>query len=121
MQHGAAAANGGLPRYVVNQLARKYDLAHMTVVILGVAFKGDSDDRRASLSYKLKRILKFHAKRVLTSDPYAKDDVDLVPQEDALAEADLVIIGAPHATYARLDIPVPVADVWNLLGRGSTV
>lgn len=118
---GAAAANEGLPLYVVNQLARKYDLAHMTVAILGMAFKADSDDRRASLSYKLKRILKFHAKRVLTSDPYVKDDDDLVSQEEALAQADLVIIGAPHATYANLDISVPIADVWNLLKRGSTV
>lgn len=118
---GAAAANEGLPLYVINQLASKYDLAHMTVAILGMAFKGDSDDRRASLSYKLKRILKFHAQRVLTSDPYVKDDDELVSQEAALAQADLVIIGAPHAAYADLEISVPVADVWDLLKRGSTV
>ena len=33
----------------------------MTVGILGMAFKGESDDIRSSLSYKLKRILRFKA------------------------------------------------------------
>ena len=33
----------------------------MTVGILGMAFKAESDDTRSSLSYKLKRLLRFRA------------------------------------------------------------
>ena len=35
----------------------------MTVGILGMAFKGESDDNRSSLSYKLKRVLNVRARR----------------------------------------------------------
>ena len=35
----------------------------MTVGILGMAFKGESDDTRSSLSYKLRRVLKVRCRR----------------------------------------------------------
>ena len=66
--------NEGLPLYLVSRLAARYDLDSMTVGILGMAFKGESDDNRSSLSYKLKRVLKVRAKKVLTTDPYVTVD-----------------------------------------------
>ncbi len=35
----------------------------MTVGILGMAFKAESDDIRSSLSYKLKRLLQLQGRR----------------------------------------------------------
>jgi len=93
----------------------------MTVGILGMAFKGESDDIRSSLSYKLKRILEFHAGNVLCTDPYVSVDPQLVPLQDVLDQADVLIIGAPHGAYRELDPQVPVVDVWNLLGKGTRV
>ena len=61
--HSAMLVNEGLPLYLVTQLEQSYDLADLTVGILGMAFKGESDDIRSSLSYKLKRILEFRAAR----------------------------------------------------------
>ena len=61
--------NEGLPLYVVSRLEQQYDLSSLTVGILGMSFKAESDDIRSSLSYKLKRILRFKAKSVLTHDP----------------------------------------------------
>jgi len=119
--HSAMLINEGLPLYLVSHLEKKYDLSHLTVGILGMAFKSESDDIRSSLSYKLKRILEFRAKRVLTTDPYVTVDDSLVPLETVLAESDLLIMAAPHKVYADLDTDLPVADVWNFLGRGSAV
>jgi UDP-N-acetyl-D-mannosaminuronic acid dehydrogenase len=119
--HTAMAINEGLPLYVVHRLEQRYDLASMTVGVLGMAFKGGSDDIRSSLSYKLKRILAFKADRVLCTDPYVTVDPGLVPLADVLSGSDLLIIGAPHPEYRDLVTDKPVADIWNILGTGVRI
>ncbi|MCB2411620.1 nucleotide sugar dehydrogenase [Demequina sp. TTPB684] len=121
--HSAMLVNEGLPLYVVSQLEKRYDLSQLTVGILGMAFKGGSDDIRSSLSYKLRRVLKFKAKAVLCTDPHVTEDTDptLIPLEDVIAKADILIIATPHTEYRGLVIDKPVADVWNLLGNGVVV
>jgi len=119
--HTAMAINEGLPLYLVARLEQRFDLGSMTVGILGMAFKGGSDDVRSSLSYKLKRLLAFKADRVLCTDPYVTTDPDLTPLDEVLAQADLLIIAAPHPEYAALETGKPVADVWNVLGKGVVV
>jgi UDP-N-acetyl-D-mannosaminuronic acid dehydrogenase len=113
--------NEGLPLYLVSRLAARYDLDSMTVGILGMAFKGESDDNRSSLSYKLKRVLNVRAKHVLTTDPYVTVDDSLAPLDQVLDRSDLIVIGAPHSTYADLVIDQPVVDIWNLRGDGVVV
>lgn len=119
--HAAMTVNEGLPLYIVSRMEREADLKELTVGILGMAFKGESDDIRSSLSYKLKRILRYKAKRVVTTDPLVTVDPELLPLEEVLSEADLLVIGAPHKTYAELRPAQPVVDIWNLLGQGVVV
>src|SRR6516162_293117 len=119
--HTAMAINEGLPLYLVARLEQRFDLSAMTVGVLGMAFKGGSDDIRASLSYKLKRVLAFKAEQVLCTDPYVTTDPDLRPLDDVLSEADLLIIAAPHPEYADLKTTKPIADIWNVLGKGVVV
>ena len=116
--HSAMLVNEGLPDYLVKRIEARHDLSSMTVAILGMAFKAESDDRRSSLSYRLKRVLRFRAAQVLTTDPYVRDDPELLPLDEVLAAADLVVIGAPHEEYANCDRGA-VVDVWNLLGGGT--
>ena len=113
--------NEGLPLYLVSRMAARYPLDTMTVGILGMAFKGESDDTRSSLSYKLRRVLKVRAADVLATDPFVTDDPSLCTLEDVLARADLVVIGAPHDLYAKTEIDQPVVDVWNIRGGGVLV
>jgi UDP-N-acetyl-D-mannosaminuronic acid dehydrogenase len=119
--HSAMMVNEGLPLYLVSRFERDHDLANMTVGVLGMAFKGESDDIRSSLSYKLRRILRFKARNVLCTDPYVTNDGSLVPLETVLADADLLIIGAPHKIYADIATDTPVVDIWGMLGQGVRV
>jgi UDP-N-acetyl-D-mannosaminuronic acid dehydrogenase len=119
--HTAMTINEGLPLYLVHRLEQKYDLSSMTVGILGMAFKGESDDIRSSLSYKLKRILEFKADNVLCADPYVTVDPRLLPQDEVIARSDLLIIATPHPQYRDLVTDKPVADIWNVLGSGVRV
>jgi UDP-N-acetyl-D-mannosaminuronic acid dehydrogenase len=117
----SVSINEGLPLYVVARLEQRYDLSTMCVGVLGMSFKAESDDIRSSLSYKLKRILKFKARRVLTHDPFVTVDPDLVDLDTVVRESDLLVIGAPHAAYRDLETPVPVVDIWNLRDDGVQV
>ena len=117
----AVMINEGLPLYVVARLEQRFDLSEMTVGILGMSFKADSDDIRSSLSYKLKRILRFKAAHVLCHDPHVTVDPDLVELEEVLARADLLVIGTPHPMYADVETDKPVVDIWNLRADGVMV
>jgi UDP-N-acetyl-D-mannosaminuronic acid dehydrogenase len=123
--HSAMLINEGLPGHLVQMAKQNGQLgATMTAGILGMAFKGDSDDPRDSLSYKLRKLLMFEAKEVLCSDPYVKD-ASFVPAERVLAEADVIFIGTPHKAYRGLELRAQthLVDVWNCvesrLGNGN--
>jgi UDP-N-acetyl-D-mannosaminuronic acid dehydrogenase len=118
--HASVMINEGLPLYLVERMALRFDLPSTRVGILGMAFKGDSDDVRSSLSYRLRRLLRFKAAAVSCTDPYVRDD-ELVPLEKALSDSDVLVIGAPHRCYAELEVDVPVIDIWNLRGAGVRV
>ena len=120
--HAAMLVNEGLVLYVANEIARKYELDQLVVGLLGMAFKADSDDTRASLSYKLKKVLTFRAKEVLTTDPHVTTDPDLLPLDVVLARSDLLILCIPHSAYQHLNIKgEPVVDIWGYLGKGTLI
>jgi UDP-N-acetyl-D-mannosaminuronic acid dehydrogenase len=117
--HAAMLVNEGLPLYLISRLEKAYPLSEMTVGILGMAFKEESDDTRSSLSYKLKRILRYKSRRVLCHDPYVTDDPELSDLPDVLEESDLLLLATPHRIYDEVEVQVPVIDIWGRRGQGS--
>jgi UDP-N-acetyl-D-mannosaminuronic acid dehydrogenase len=112
--HSAMMINEGLPTLLVEQAKAKYPLSSMTAAILGMAFKGNSDDPRSSLSYKLRKVLTLEAKEVLCTDAYIEDE-SFVPLAKALDRADIVFLGACHEEYRRLKFRQPLVDVFHFI------
>jgi UDP-N-acetyl-D-mannosaminuronic acid dehydrogenase len=112
----AMMINEGLPYLLVQDIKRSYPLADMTVGILGMAFKPNSDDPRSSLSYKLRKVLLLECRRVLCTDPFVPDP-ELTPLAEVLDQADLLIVGTPHDCYRDLTLRQPVIDITATLAR----
>lgn len=120
--HAAMQVNEGLVLQLVDDLRRAYDMPNMTVGLLGMAFKAEIDDTRASLSYKLKRTLQMCAKEVLTTDPFVTTDATILPLNQVVDRSDILILCTPHSAYADADLKgKPVVDVWGFLKSGNVV
>ena len=120
--HAALLINEGLVLHVIEDLKRRYDLANTTVGLLGMAFKAESDDIRASLSYKFKKALSGQTRAVLTTDPLVTIDPEIRPLDDVIARSDLLILCAPHAAYRQADFKgKPVFDVWGHLEGANVI
>src|SRR5229473_1563336 len=116
MGQAAMQINEGMPNYIIDSLEARKPLAGRTVGILGMAFKGESDDPRASLSYKVRKLAAFKGARVLCTDPYLHDST-FVPVEQVLKESDVIVIGAPHKAYRQVELNGrEVVDIWGITG-----
>jgi UDP-N-acetyl-D-mannosaminuronic acid dehydrogenase len=116
MGQAAMQVNEGLPGYIVDTLNSRKPLQGRTLGILGMAFKGESDDPRASLSYKLRKLAQFKGAKVMCTDPYIVDET-FEPLDKVLHESELVVIGAPHRAYRGLELDgLEVVDIWGITG-----
>lgn len=77
------------------------------VVVLGLSYKGNSDDTRNSPSLKFIEEIREVVMEVRTYDPYVKGTHESI--EDALKGADAVVIATDHSEFKNLD--------WQALGR----
>jgi UDP-N-acetyl-D-mannosaminuronic acid dehydrogenase len=120
--NAAMLVNEGLPLHVISDLRRRYNLSQMTVGLLGMAFKSEIDDIRASLSYKFKKVLKGIARDVLATDPLVTVDPDLLPLDDVIARSDILILCTPHSVYKTANLKgKPVVDVWGFLDHANVI
>ena len=114
--HAAMLINEGLPAHLIELAKDRIDLAASTAGILGLAFKGQSDDPRDSLSYKLRKLLEIESAAVLSTDPFVPDP-QAVPLARVVAESDVLFLATPHVEYRTLAVPSckVVIDCWNWL------
>jgi len=116
MGQAAMQINEGLPNYIVDTLNSRRPLQGRTVGILGMAFKGESDDPRASLSYKVRKLASFKGARVICTDPFI-DDPSFESLDKVLSESDVLVIAAPHRAYRTLELDGrEVVDIWGITG-----
>ena len=82
-------------------------LEEATVVILGLAYKGNSDDTRNSPAYAFIEAIQDDVKEVRTYDPYVKGTHESL--QEALNGADAVVIATDHNDFKTLN--------WEELGK----
>ena len=115
--HSAMLINEGLPNFILENLKKRFNLEDKIVGVLGMAFKGDSDDKRESLSYKLKKILEMNAEKVYCSDPFIIDD-EFITSSEMIKRCDIIIIGAPHSIYKNIDFSdKELVDIWHFIEK----
>ena len=116
--HTAMSINEGLPKFLIKQLEQKYNLRKKTVGVLGLTFKGDTDDIRDSLAIKLIRQLKLKKIKTLQSDEYYIDK-DNVHKDTLIKKSDIIIISTPHKSYKNLKISKrkELVDIWGLIEK----
>jgi UDP-N-acetyl-D-mannosaminuronic acid dehydrogenase len=118
--NAAMMVNEGLVIHVVDELRRSRNLEASTVGLLGMAFKAEIDDTRASLSYKFKKMLVPLAKEVLTTDPFVTTDPSLLPIDEVISRSDVLILCTPHLCYKKADLKgKPVVDVWGFFEKAK--
>jgi UDP-N-acetyl-D-mannosaminuronic acid dehydrogenase len=118
--NAAMLVNEGLVLYIIDRLRQTYRLEDMTVGLLGMAFKPDSDDTRASLSFKIRKDLTILAKSILITDPLVTGIDGLMPVDEVVEKSDLLILCVPHSAYRGLDTRgKPTIDIWNYLDGGT--
>lgn len=114
----ALAINENLPDYLVSQLRKDYDLKNLTIGILGMTFKGNVDDFRDSLSFKLLEILRKLSKNVICSDALLQKDF-FVSEKQILESSDIIIIATPHNEYRKIITEKPIIDIWRVTQNKS--
>lgn len=116
----ALEINENLPNFIINFLESKYELKNMVVGILGMTFKGDVDDFRSSLSFKLKNILEAKSRKVYCSDDLMQKNY-FIEMEELIDLSDLLILATPHTKYKGLKTNKPLVDIWRISETKSII
>nr|WP_139903785.1 nucleotide sugar dehydrogenase [Clostridium thermarum] len=106
----AGEINDFMPEFVVDNAMKllnveKKALNGAKVLLLGVAYKKDIDDYRESPALKVIEHLEAGGAEVIINDPYIPKfrhggkEYFSVPWEEAIADADMVIITTDHSDY----------------------
>jgi UDP-N-acetyl-D-mannosaminuronic acid dehydrogenase len=112
--HAAMEINEGMPKFIINNLEKNFNLKKKVIGLLGLTFKSDSDDIRDSLAIKLLNYLKNRKIKTLYSDEFffLKGSVK---KNELIEKSDIIIISTAHNIYKNLKIPKNkiVIDIWG--------
>jgi UDP-N-acetyl-D-mannosaminuronic acid dehydrogenase len=120
--------NESVPLFLVEGMKRRLgSLNGRKIAVLGLAFKGNTDDERDSLAHKLVRLLERELADVAVHDPRVATPTP--PFEEAVADADAVVVAANHDEFAgsgplRLIAHLAgedtlIVDPWNCFGAAQ--
>ena len=120
--------NESVPLFLVEGMKRRIGpLNGRKVAVLGLAFKGNTDDERDSLAHKLVRLLERELADVAVHDPRVATPTP--PFEETVGGADAIVVAANHDEFAGPEVlrqiteltggQALVVDPWNCFGAGQ--
>ena len=114
----AMLINENLPKFIIEELSKRYNLKNKTIGVLGLSFKAENDDIRDSLSIKLLKILKLKKLKTLQSDEYYKNSKN-VDKKTLIKKSDIIILATPHKAYKNLKIGRNklLIDIWGFIRK----
>ena len=83
-----------------------------------MTFKGNIDDFRDSLSFRLKNIFETNSRMVYCSDAILQKSY-FVSSAVLIEKSDIIIIAAPHDDYKNLIIIKTLIDIWRISNNES--
>ena len=99
----AREINDGMPRYVVERVEQLLSgVPNPRVAVLGMTYKANVADCRESPALEIIYLLREKGLTVSVCDPLAQDE-QLLPLEEALAGADLLLLLVGHNDFRSLD------------------
>ncbi|MEA2645280.1 MAG: UDP-N-acetyl-D-mannosaminuronic acid dehydrogenase [Chloroflexota bacterium] len=120
--------NESVPLFLVTSLKAHGELRNKKAVIMGAAFKADSDDPRQSLSFKVQKALERERANVVMHDPHVPGlDSDLAT---TLRGAEVVFVATNHTAYRHLTPATLrgmvganclVCDIWNIFDTDQVI
>jgi UDP-N-acetyl-D-mannosaminuronic acid dehydrogenase len=120
--------NESVPLFLVEGMKRRLgSLNGRKIAVLGLAFKGNTDDERDSLAHKLVRLLERELADVAVHDPRVATPTP--PFEETVAGADAIVVAANHDEFRGLEPLLEIAalaggdalvvDPWNCFGAAQ--
>jgi len=95
--------NNSMPRFVVDKTKKLLNgIENPKIAILGVAYKGNTDDLRESPALVVVELLKNEGFKVAIHDPHIKDK-NYYSFEEAIQDADMCLILSDHDEFKNLN------------------
>lgn len=95
--------NNYMPLHVA-ELVKKYLLPGSMITILGVAFKGDTNDTRFTPCYTIENNLSGSGYNIRLSDPFVKGEKIISNPYNAVRKSDTIVLLTDHSLYKNLDL-----------------
>jgi UDP-N-acetyl-D-mannosaminuronic acid dehydrogenase len=109
--------NESVPLFLVEGMKRRIgSLNGRKIAVLGLAFKGNTDDERDSLAYKLVRLLERELADVAAHDPRVATPTP--PFEEVVGGADAIVVAANHDEFRG---PEPLRLIAELTGEDTLI
>jgi UDP-N-acetyl-D-mannosaminuronic acid dehydrogenase len=120
--------NESVPLFLIEGMKRRIgSLNGRKIAVLGLAFKGNTDDERDSLAYKLVRLLERELADVAAHDPRVATPTP--PFEEVVSGADAIVVAANHDEFqgpeplrliaALTSEDALIVDPWNCFGAAQ--